>query len=40
MLGDTGNDAAVSGCTNLLRSDPSVGCLLMAGIAAGCPAVW
>lgn len=37
MLGDTGNDAAVSGCTNLLRSYPSVGCLLMAGIAAGIP---
>ena len=37
MLGETGNDAAVSACTNLLRSYPSVRCLLMAGIAAGVP---
>ena len=37
MLGETGNDAAASACTNLLRSYPSVHCLLMAGIAAGVP---
>jgi nucleoside phosphorylase len=37
MLGETGNDAAVNGCTNLLRSYRSVRCLVMAGIAAGVP---
>lgn len=37
MLGEIGNDAAASGCTNLLRSYRSVRCLLMAGIAAGVP---
>ena len=37
MLGETGNDAAVSACTNLLRSYRSVRCLLMVGIAAGIP---
>src|SRR5215472_17648757 len=37
LLGDTGNDAAASACTNLLRSYRSVRCLLMAGIAAGVP---
>jgi nucleoside phosphorylase len=37
MLGETGNDAAASACTNLLRSYRSVRCLLMAGIAAGVP---
>jgi nucleoside phosphorylase len=37
MLGETGNDAAASACTNLLRSYPSVRCLLITGIAAGIP---
>lgn len=37
ILGETGNDAAASACTNLLRSYRSVRCLLMAGIAAGVP---
>lgn len=37
ILGETGNDAAASACTNLLRSYRSVRCLLMAGIAAGIP---
>jgi nucleoside phosphorylase len=37
ILGEIGNDAAASACTNLLRSYPSVRCLLMAGIAAGVP---
>jgi nucleoside phosphorylase len=37
ILGETGNDAAASACTNLLRSHRSVRCLLMAGIAAGVP---
>ena len=37
LLGETGNDAAASACTNLLRSYPSVRYLLMAGIAAGIP---
>src|SRR5215472_13333849 len=37
MLTETGNDAAACACTNLLRSFPSVCCLLMAGIAAGIP---
>jgi nucleoside phosphorylase len=37
MLGETGNDAAASACTNLLRSYRSVRCVLMAGIAAGVP---
>src|SRR5436190_22177307 len=37
LLGDTGNDAAASACTNLLCSYRSVRCLLMAGIAAGVP---
>jgi nucleoside phosphorylase len=37
LLGETGNDAAASAGTNLLRSYPSVRCLLMAGIAAGIP---
>ena len=37
MLSDTGNDAAASACANLLRSYPSVRCLLMVGIAAGVP---
>jgi nucleoside phosphorylase len=37
MLGETGNNAATSACTNLLRSYPSVRCLLMSGIAAGIP---
>lgn len=37
MLGETGNDAAASACTNLLRSYRSVRCLLMVGIAAGVP---
>lgn len=37
LLGETGNDAAASGCTNLLRSYRSVRCLLMVGIAAGIP---
>jgi nucleoside phosphorylase len=39
LLAETGNDAASSGCANLLRSFPSVRCLLMAGIAAGVPNV-
>jgi nucleoside phosphorylase len=37
MLSETGNDAAASACANLLRSYPSVRCLLMVGIAAGVP---
>jgi nucleoside phosphorylase len=37
LLGEPGNDAAASAGTNLLRSYPSVRCLLMAGIAAGIP---
>lgn len=37
LLGDTGNAAAACACTNLLRSFPSVRCLLMVGIAAGIP---
>jgi nucleoside phosphorylase len=37
MLGEIGNDAAASACTNLLRSYRSVRCLLMVGIAAGIP---
>src|ERR1700678_2941177 len=37
MLGETGNDAAAGACTNMLRSYPSVRCLLMVGIAAGVP---
>jgi nucleoside phosphorylase/bifunctional DNase/RNase len=37
MLGETGNDAAANACTNLLRSFPSVRCVLMVGIAAGVP---
>lgn len=37
LLGETGNDAAASAAANLLRSYPSVRCLLMAGIAAGIP---
>src|ERR1022692_1303994 len=37
ILGETGNDAAASACTNLLRSYRSVRCVLMAGIAAGIP---
>lgn len=37
MLSATGNAAAASACTNLLRSYRSVRCLLMAGIAAGVP---
>jgi nucleoside phosphorylase len=37
LLGETGNDAAASACTNLLRSYPSVRYLLMAGTAAGIP---
>jgi nucleoside phosphorylase len=37
LLADTGTDAAASACANLLRSYPSVGCLIMAGIAAGIP---
>lgn len=38
MLSETGNDAAASACTNLLRSYRSVRCLLMVGIAVGVPA--
>lgn len=37
LLGETGNDAAAGGCANLLRSYPTVRCLLMTGIAAGVP---
>ena len=37
ILSETGNDAAASACTNLLRSYRSVRCLVMAGIAAGVP---
>jgi nucleoside phosphorylase len=37
MLSETGNAAAASACTNLLRSYQSVRCLLMVGIAAGVP---
>jgi nucleoside phosphorylase len=37
MLSETGNDAAASACTNLLRSYRSVHCLLMVGIAVGVP---
>jgi nucleoside phosphorylase len=37
MLGDTANDAAADACTNLIRSYPSVGHVLMVGIAAGVP---
>jgi nucleoside phosphorylase len=37
MLSETGNDAAAGACANLLRSYPSVRCLLMVGIAAGVP---
>jgi nucleoside phosphorylase len=37
LLGETGNDAASSGCANLIRSFGSVRCVLMTGIAAGVP---
>jgi len=37
LLGETGNDAASSGCANLIRSFSSVRCVLMTGIAAGVP---
>jgi nucleoside phosphorylase len=37
MLGATGNDAAADACANLRRSFPSVGYVLMVGIAAGIP---
>lgn len=37
MMGDTGNDAAVQACANLIRSFESVGFVLMVGIAAGVP---
>lgn len=37
LLGETGNDAAASASANLLRSYPSVRCLLMARTAAGVP---
>jgi nucleoside phosphorylase len=37
ILGEIGNAAAASACTNLLRSYRSVHCLLMVGIAAGVP---
>ncbi len=37
LLDETGNDAAASACANLVRSFPSVRCLLMVGIAAGVP---
>jgi nucleoside phosphorylase len=37
LLGETGNDAAACASANLLRSFPSVRCLLMVGIAAGVP---
>jgi nucleoside phosphorylase len=37
LLGGTGNDAASSGCANLIRSFGSVRCVLMVGTAAGVP---
>lgn len=37
LLSESGNDAAASACTNMLRSYGSVRCLLMVGIAAGVP---
>jgi nucleoside phosphorylase len=37
VLGQTGNDAAAHGCANLIRSFPTVGQILMVGIAAGVP---
>jgi nucleoside phosphorylase len=37
LSGDTGNSPAADACTNLLRSFPSVGYVLMVGIAAGVP---
>ncbi len=37
ILSESGNDAAASACTNMLRSYRSVRCLLMVGIAAGVP---
>lgn len=39
LLGETGNDAAASACANLVRSFPSVRCMLMVGIAAGIPSL-
>lgn len=37
LSGDTGNASAADACTNLVRSFPSVGYVLMVGIAAGVP---
>lgn len=37
MMSRAGNDIAATSCTNLLRSFPSVGVVVMCGIAAGIP---
>lgn len=37
LLGATANNAAANGCTNLVRSFPSVIAIVMVGIAAGIP---
>ncbi|WP_242888176.1 CATRA conflict system CASPASE/TPR repeat-associated protein [Actinomadura litoris] len=37
LMGDTANDAAADACANLVRSFPTVGYVLMVGIAAGVP---
>jgi nucleoside phosphorylase len=37
LLGETGNNAAAESCVNLIRSFPSVNCVVMVGIAAGVP---
>ena len=37
LLGDTGNAAAAEACANLIRSFPSVGVVVMCGIACGVP---
>jgi nucleoside phosphorylase len=39
MLGETGNDAAAAACAHLIRSFPTVRCVIMTGIAAGVPNV-
>ncbi|WP_280395623.1 5'-methylthioadenosine/S-adenosylhomocysteine nucleosidase [Nocardia brasiliensis] len=38
LLTETGNAAAAQGCAHLMRSFPSLGHILMVGIAAGIPA--
>ena len=37
VIGDAGTDPAAASLTHLIRSFPSVGCVLMVGIAAGVP---